>query len=430
MELIGILVSDNTICDRIRAVFDKELKNNFILHFFSNTDAILEFLNFDLPELIILDFTDCLIDIDSILSHIREDSWLHRFGIIGIFDKRITLEKELLRKLIDINIINLFDYSIIEKNLEKTIRIVLQNRQIIFHRDISDKLLEDFSGSFIIDNDPDSVACYSNLIVTILFNKGYIDEQMKFSLQVVIIELIMNGIEHGNCGLTHKDKSELLRTGQDVSKIIYEKHKDRAIANKRVYLDYEITQYRTNITIRDEGEGFDWRVVLKSIENQDVLSPHGRGIFMSKLLVKELSFNEKGNEVRFFIDHIKDSKPGIPAAFKEQEIIDLKPGEVIFYEGEESDFIYYISKGNINIFHANNLVGKLTPKDVFVGDMSFLLHERRCATVNAETDVKLIRISKKGFVSVIKNYPHYGILLSKLFANRLVNLNKKAAHIH
>ena len=429
MELIGILVSENYICDKIKTVFDKELKSSFLLRFFSNTDTILEFLNFELPELIIMDFTDCLIDIDSILSHIREDSWLHRFGIIGIFDKRITQEEELLKKLVDINIINMIDYSSIEKTLEKTIKIVLQNKQILFHRDISDRLLEDFSGSFIIDNEPHSVACYSNLIVTTLFNKGYIDEQMKFSLQLVILELIMNGIEHGNCGLTQEEKSELLRAGQDISKIIYERCKDPAIAKKRVYLEYEISQYRTNITIRDDGKGFDWRGLLKSIENQDVLAPHGRGIFMSKLLVKELNFNEKGNEVRFYIDHIKDFTPGIPAAFKEQEVIELRPGEAVFYEGEESDFIYYISKGNMNIFHDNKLVGKLTPKDVFVGDMSFLLHERRCATVNAETDVKLIRISKKGFVSVIKNYPHYGILLSKLFASRLVNLNKKTTLI-
>jgi hypothetical protein len=430
MELIGILASDDYPCDKIREVFDKELKNSFMLHFFSDTDSILEFFNYDLPELVIIDFSDNLIDVDIILSHIREDPWLNCFGIIGIFDKRKNQEKELLNSLIDINIINMLEYSNMEENLEKTIKIILQNMQIIFQREISDRLAEDYSGCFVIDNEPQAVACYSNLIVISLFNKGYIDEKMKFSLQLVILELIMNGIEHGNCGITHEEKYELLGTGQDISKFIYERCQEPLIAKKRVYLEYEIYQYKTSITIRDEGEGFNWRELLKTIENQDVSAPHGRGIFMSKLLVKELNFNEKGNEVRFYIDHIKDFKPEIPAAFRGQEVINLKPGEVIFSEGEESDFIYYIATGSMNVFHNNKLVGKLTPEDIIVGDMSFLLHERRCATVTAETDVKLIKASNKAFISAIKKYPHYGIFISKFIAKRLVNLNKTATPIN
>ena len=430
MELIGILVSKDHLCDKIKEAFEKEQKNSFALKFFSETDSILGFFNYDLPELVILDFSDNIIDIDTILSHIREDPWLHCFGIIGIFDKRKNKQKELLNKLVDINIINMIEYSNIEENLEKTIKIIFQNTQIIFQREISNRLTENYTGCFIIDNEPQAVACYSNLIAICLFNRGYIDEQMKFSLQLVILELIMNGIEHGNCGLTHEEKSEYLREGQDVSKLIYERCKDPDIANKKVYLEYEISLNRTSISIRDEGKGFDWREMLKTIENQDILAQNGRGIIISKLLVNQLDFNEKGNEVRFHIDHTKDYKQGIPAAFKEQEIVCFKFGEVIFSEGEESDFVYYIAAGSMNVFHNNKHVGKLTSQDLIVGDMSFLLHEPRCATVIAETDVKLIKVSNKAFVSIIKNYPHYGMFISKFIAKRLVNLKKTATPIN
>jgi len=55
--------------------------------------------------------------------------------------------------------------------------------------------------------------------------------------------------------------------------------------------------------------------------------------------------------------------------------------------------------------------------------MSFLLNKRRSAMVKADTSGKLIKISRKTFVSVIKDYPHYGIFLSKLLAKRLVRAN-------
>ena len=55
--------------------------------------------------------------------------------------------------------------------------------------------------------------------------------------------------------------------------------------------------------------------------------------------------------------------------------------------------------------------------------MSFLLNNRRSATVRAEIDGKLLKISRKSFVTVIKEFPHYGIFLSKLLARKLVRAN-------
>ena len=54
MELIGILVSKDNLCDRIKEAFEKEQQNSFALKFFSETDSILEFFNYDLPVIMIM----------------------------------------------------------------------------------------------------------------------------------------------------------------------------------------------------------------------------------------------------------------------------------------------------------------------------------------------------------------------------------------
>ena len=66
----------------------------------------------------------------------------------------------------------------------------------------------------------------------------------------------------------------------------------------------------------------------------------------------------------------------------------------------------------------------LTPYDVFLGRMSFLLNNRRSATVRAISDGCLVRISKKEFVEGIREKPRYSLVLSQLLAQRIECQNR------
>lgn len=54
---------------------------------------------------------------------------------------------------------------------------------------------------------------------------------------------------------------------------------------------------RLVISIKDEGEGFDWRTLPDPADTPDLLSIHGRGVLLSRMSVDGLAFNEQGNEV-------------------------------------------------------------------------------------------------------------------------------------
>jgi CRP-like cAMP-binding protein len=72
-------------------------------------------------------------------------------------------------------------------------------------------------------------------------------------------------------------------------------------------------------------------------------------------------------------------------------------------------------------------VGSLSAQDIFMGEMSFLLNERRSATIKAKSAGKLILLTQQTFINIIREYPHYGVFLSKLLAKRLVRSNIQAA---
>jgi len=119
----------------------------------------------------------------------------------------------------------------------------------------------------------------------------------------------------------------------------------------------------------------------------------------------------------------RDTKTA-PLGFQSQKDLFIKPGDVILKQGDTSNCLYYIVTGVYDIFVNKKKIAELNPSDIFLGEMSFLLSNRRTADIIAKTEGHLIEIPKKDFMGIIKKYPHYGLFISKLLAKRLEKVNK------
>jgi Cyclic nucleotide-binding domain/Histidine kinase-like ATPase domain len=394
--------------------------------FFSDSVEVIEFLKYDLPEIKLFYFSDPQIDCLGILKEIQKDPWLHYGGIIGIHDS--ADDKKLLEAMRDASLIAVLRKTEFIANLPRLLRILRQNKQILFQRGIQQHLLKNISGAFVIDNDPLDIVTYTNLITNYLYNSSFIGRDEKEKLHVALQELLINAIEHGNCKIGYDEKTLWLEKNRDIMDLIREKNRDPKVKARKVYFSYTITPEKTRITIRDEGEGFDWRTRLAL--PSDSPSLHGLGMKMANLYVRELFYNEKGNEVAFEIEHRKAESNAIPGIFERSEEVLFKDGEYVCSEGEETDVLYYIVSGTLYVYSKGKFVSSLTPDDLFMGEMSFLLSNRRSATVVAKGPCTLIKISKQDFVNLIKENPHYGIFLARLLAQRLARLNGRTARLN
>ena len=83
-----------------------------------------------------------------------------------------------------------------------------------------------------------------------------------------------------------------------------------------------------------------------------------------------------------------------------------------------------IVSGQFQIIANGKSVSVVSPQDIFLGEMSFLLNNRRSATVRAKGRGVLIKITEEAFINAIKERPHYGIFLARLLSQRLVKLHK------
>ena len=432
MSTLGIINSDPEIQKSIELTY-KNIKNSENpnsdkdLLFLVKEDDILEFLKYALPELVVINFSDPEIKINGIIDQIQNDKGILNFGIIGIFDCVSDKEEELLKKYKAINVLAMLEKNLIKSHLDKSVEIIQKNYQIIFQREFTKTFLKGSSGSFIIGNDLLAVPLYASIGATILSQRGLINPDSKMHLQLALIELIVNAIEHGNCGITYEEKTESLESGVSSVDLIAEKCKNPEINSKTVFFGWEIKSDISTFIIRDQGSGFDVNSYIEKVKKQDAFSLHGRGIKMAAKLSDQLKYNAKGNQVMLLINHNTSIEYEVPEGFIQEQVVHVKKGDVIMSEGESSDCLYYISSGTYEVVHKDKVVGSLSAQDIFMGEMSFLLNQRRSATIRATSAGKLTLLTQKTFINIIRNYPHYGIFLSKLLAKRLVRTNEQAA---
>ncbi len=424
MKKMPVISTDLELNGVIKRITEK-FHDVFVPEFLESAEEGLEYLKYELPEMSLINLSDFKIDAKKILDDIKADPWLHYGGIIGVYIRKDTQKAEEMVK--NSNIISLIPRSEMVWGFYRVLKIIYQNRHFLFHRDLQRDLLKTISGTFTMENDPFQIRTYINLITNYLFNLGYLNQERRDRLHVALFELLMNAVEHGNCEITYEEKTRWLDEGKDSLDLIREKLKDPRIRDRKVYFSYRIGTDASTFTIQDEGNGFDWRKHLSDTKSK--LELHGHGIKMTRLYVENLRYNDKGNAVSFDVRHQTGKGDVVPGLFANRQEVVFEDGETVFTEGEESNYLYYIAEGTLKIYSNGKHISTLTPEDILLGEMSFLLNNRRSATVISEGRSVLYKISKNEFMNVVKEKPHYGILLARLIAQRLSKLNTHVANL-
>jgi len=120
-------------------------------------------------------------------------------------------------------------------------------------------------------------------------------EEEILNIKVGIEEMIANALEHGNLGISFEEKNAAIDEGR-LAELVEERGRLSDAAGRKVTVTSRLASDLFEITIRDEGEGFDWRK-LPAVAPENLLAFNGRGIFLTKIYFDEVSYNETGNEV-------------------------------------------------------------------------------------------------------------------------------------
>ncbi|MBP5751579.1 MAG: ATP-binding protein, partial [Treponema sp.] len=260
---------------------------------FGNTESIISYINYELPEIKVLDYTSSDIDCEAVLDSINSDAWLHYGGTIAICKDREAVRQ--MESIKDDNIISVLTLSDFEQHFGRLLRILYQNQKFLFTRGMQDIIGGQEEGQFVCNNDPMDIRFYTSFLVSYLYTTNRISEEDKDSLQMILMELLTNAVEHGNLNISYKEKSDWLMNGGDMMQLLKERSEDPRYKDKKIHISYAIRKNVSAFRIEDDGDGFDWKKMLEENEEENT-GTHGRGIALSRQFVKKLGYNKKGNQ--------------------------------------------------------------------------------------------------------------------------------------
>jgi len=97
----------------------------------------------------------------------------------------------------------------------------------------------------------------------------------------------------------------------------------------------------------------------------------------------------------------------------------FKTGQIIFLEGDDTQDLFILASGEIEIIKGNKKISEITKRGEFFGEMSFLLGAKRTASAKAISDITAIRIPKSEINNFLNEFPMVAKEITIILAQRL-----------
>jgi hypothetical protein len=296
MITIPVISTDKKIYARVKAIIASRSPEDWGVRLFATPESAGKSLGAEVPELMVINFSD----IFRLFEAAPDDSRFRHSSVIALCEECATIDR--INELQTANILVSLTFADMEKQLPGILDIINNNRPLL-SRTAQQGRGGVVSGSFRLRNNLFEAACCLNLICNYCYLSKKLTFEKKYFFHLPLYEMLINAIEHGNCGISYDEKSRFLERGGCAPDLIQEKCDEPAVASKTVLLSYELYPSYARFVITDQGKGFDWRTVMRTLSEKDLLRLHGRGILIARETVRSLRFNEKGNEVTLEIGY-------------------------------------------------------------------------------------------------------------------------------
>jgi PAS domain S-box-containing protein len=94
-------------------------------------------------------------------------------------------------------------------------------------------------------------------------------------------------------------------------------------------------------------------------------------------------------------------------------------GDTLFAEGDDSQDLYFLVSGHLEVLKGDKKIAEITEPGALFGELSFLLGAKRTATVQAENEVRVLRIPKNEVSTFLRGFPSVAEKITEIIARRL-----------
>ena len=163
---------------------------------------------------------------------------------------------------------------------------------------------------FCLENDRAAIPVLVSHLQQQAANMRGLDDTECFRLGVALNEALANAVHHGNLELSSTLREDTAwNVTPEMAELDYMPRPDYYVlaesrrwqdpyCRRRVHVTARESREVGRYTIRDEGPGFDKRVLCcDPTDPQNIGRPCGRGLFLIHAFMTRVEFNERGNEI-------------------------------------------------------------------------------------------------------------------------------------
>jgi serine/threonine-protein kinase RsbW len=133
--------------------------------------------------------------------------------------------------------------------------------------------------SVVVESKPSALEPCCREILSALEVRGFSQDDL-FAVHLALEEAFLNAVKHGN----------------------------RMDPTKKVTIEYAVDQEKVEISMTDEGPGFDPRRIPDPRIGPNLYRPEGRGLLLIRSYMHLVEYSEQGNKVRM----VRCKNPPLP----------------------------------------------------------------------------------------------------------------------
>jgi CheY-like chemotaxis protein len=153
--------------------------------------------------------------------------------------------------------------------------------------------------SFCLENDPALVEALVDLIQVVLTGMAICDTAGRVRVGIALEESLLNALYRGNLeiagGQRLPDRNDRLH-GKP-GDLAEQRRKEPPYCQRRIHVEVQVTTAEARFVVRDEGPGFDTRLIPRPDDATALAAEGNRGLILMQHFMDSVSFNAQGNEV-------------------------------------------------------------------------------------------------------------------------------------
>lgn len=296
-----ILVVDDWEIDRIRVV--ERLRRGLDARYVVAKDglAALEAIELHKPDLVVTDLVMPRMDGLQLVEHIRK-----RYSFLPSVLMASRGSEELACRALEAGAV----HFVPKQELGRLVDTVLSVLQLSIGCRQQERLRGYWQSTlahFCLENDETAIPVLVSHLQQQASSLRGLDDTECFRLGVALNEALHNAVQHGNLELNSELRLEEGRPesadefGQfppDFYTLAEIRRRQEPYRRRRVHVTVRESPDGGRYTVRDEGPGFDRRLLAQDpTDAENISRPCGRGLFLIHTFMDQVEFNERGNEI-------------------------------------------------------------------------------------------------------------------------------------